>query len=156
MKRQTRHLLIAAAGVAAGIAMVVAVVVLGESGTIELQLGDETFGAGRADVMTDVIARDGPVLYPDLLGRDRPIWLQHLGEDPTRDWFAFDAIAPGADGRCVTEWRSAPDDADGGEFADPCSGAVFGARGVGLTRYRVDVVGGEVIVDLRAVRWVRS
>ena len=84
-----------------------------------------------------------PLLFADLLGRDRPLYLQHLGPDQKTGWYAILALVPGAGRGCVLRWASA-------RFADPCSGAVYPANGTGLTRYPTTVLPSDrVVVNLR-------
>ena len=53
--------------------------------------------------MSRVVARDGPILYADAAGGRRGIWLQHLGADPHRGWYAFDARRPGVSRECTLQ-----------------------------------------------------
>src|SRR5688500_18848968 len=96
-------MLTALAGVAAAVLLVVLCVNLAsrEEG---LRLGDDVFTAGRADRLARTIERDGPVLYPDLLARstDHNLYIQHLGDDPSRGWLAFEADVD--DPRCQLRW----------------------------------------------------
>jgi len=108
-------------------------------------LGDETFDT-NASALTRQISRDGPILFPDLLGKGRDIYVQHLSEDPKQDWRAFRATGPGADRRCTLRW-------DRGErvFRDPCDPALtYPADGQGLEQYVASVQGSnKLVVDLR-------
>jgi hypothetical protein len=102
-----------------------------------------TFKVGSAKSLARTVARDGPLLFPDLLNRSRDIYVQHLGGD---DWRAFEAHAPGAPRRCSLTWR-----ADSRHFVDPCDGRTFPADGTGLTSYPTSVTeDGTLVVDLSA------
>jgi hypothetical protein len=117
-----------------------------ESGGTKIKIGDELFDLGLAESRAGEIARRGPVLYPDLLvGGQRYLWVQHLGDDPLSKWFAFEAAAPGAPLSCATQWDPAP-----AQFVDPCTGTRFPANGAGLTQYRVNITGDDhVVVNLK-------
>ena len=109
-------------------------------------LGDDTFDLNAA-FMARAVERDGPVLFQDLLGGNRDIYVQHLGDHPREGWRAFRATAPGADRRCTLVW-----DADEEVFRDErCgTGAVFPADGAGLEQYRAEVEGAnKLVIDLR-------
>jgi len=123
------------------IGAVLAVVASDDSGSIEINLGDDTFEVD-ADSNADLIADTGPFLLGDVSGGGRPILLQHLGDDPDIGWFAILAVAPDTEA-CVVEWRS-----EEKEFRD-CEGTVYAADGTGLIRYETTVVDGTVTVDLR-------
>ena len=141
-----RAILVGLVGVAAGVGLVWGMSRLASTGEVTVQLGDDTFEAGDPAEMSRVIARDGPLLYPDLAGGNRDIWLQHLGTSPTAGWYAFDARRPGAGRDCTLAWR-----AEAGVFTDPCDGTVVEPHGEGLPAYEVRIDDGELIVDLNAV-----
>ncbi|MDQ4097391.1 MAG: hypothetical protein M3144_05925 [Actinomycetota bacterium] len=128
-------------GVAAGV--LIFLVVLAVAGPRSTQRTEGArFKVGPAERLGASVARDGPLLFQDLLNRSRDIYVQHLGGD---DWRAFEAHAPGAPRRCVLRWR--PEDR---RFLDPCDGRTFPAEGTGLTSYRTEVdEDGVVLVDLR-------
>ncbi len=130
------------AGVVAGV--VVFLVVLAVAGPrSSRQAESATFKVGSAKRLAATVAREGPLLFPDLLNRSRDIYVQHLGGD---EWRAFEAHAPGAPRRCVLRWRRAERD-----FVDPCDGRTFPADGTGLTSYPATVDrDGDLIVDLNA------
>jgi hypothetical protein len=54
-------------------------------------LSDRTFEPGPADRYAEIVAADGPILFPDLLGTDgdRTIVLHHEGDDPRAGWQVF-------------------------------------------------------------------
>ena len=108
-------------------------------------LGDDTFDANAATLATQ-IARDGPVLFPDLLGKGRDIYIQHLSEDPKEGWLAFRATAAGAGRQCTLRW-----DRSERLFRDPCEpGRTYPADGSGLEQYQATVEGAnKLVVDLR-------
>ena len=108
-------------------------------------LGDETFDANAA-ALADQVARNGPILFPDLLGRGKDIYIQHLSDDVTQGWRAFRATAPGADRGCTLRWDPA-----GRVFTDPCEpGRTYPADGAGLDQYATSVQPpGKLVVDLK-------
>ncbi len=115
----------------------------------EVNLGRDRFQVGRPDVFAKAIRRDGPILFKDPLTSKpgREIYVQHLGADDTKGWFAIDAYAADAprEERCILEWR-----ADRRVFADPCGDTVIAADGAGVRRYPGEVdARGALIVDLR-------
>lgn len=139
-------LIVGIAGVVVGVALFGLVSCLANRGdVVEVRLGDETFDAGDVDRIAAEVAERGPILYPDLVGRSRAIFVNHLGGDPEEGWVAFDAVAPNADRECVLEW-----DADDEVFVDPCGDATFPPDGEGLPQYPADVDDGHVIIDLNA------
>jgi len=127
-------------GVAAGALIFLLVLNLTRSRSVE-QSSDARFRVGSAERLAPNIARDGPLLFQDLLGGSRDIYVQHVGGE---DWRAFDARSPGAPRRCVLEWRQ-----PARQFVDPCDGRTFPADGSGLPAYPTEVdEDGAVLVDL--------
>ena len=124
-----------------GLGLLVGFSYLASEGTIDVNLGDREFNAGRADSQADAIDRDGPVLFSDVAGGGRHIWLQHVGDDLDEGWYA---IATDARPGCPVEW-------DGERFVD-CDGERYPADGEGLTRYVVRVDDGRLYVDLSQTR----
>jgi len=108
-------------------------------------LGDETFDA-NASALAAQVARDGPILFPDLLGRGRDIYVQHLSEDPKLGWRAFRATAAGKDRTCTLRWEAAPR-----RFSDPCDPTTtYPENGLGLEQFQATVQGAnKLVVDLR-------
>ena len=136
-----RAVVIAAVGVIGGMALVFLVASSGsddESG-LQFQLGDDEFKAGVASLQAEEIVENGPITYPDPADFDQPIWVQHLGEDPERGWYAFDAVV---NGDCIVNWE-----ADQQEFVD-CNGVSYLADGTGLRQFTVRIEGGELRIDL--------
>jgi hypothetical protein len=139
-----RALLVAAVGVALAMGIAIGVAVLANQGKVDVRLGDDTFQAGDAESSAEEIATNGPLLYSDVAGGDRDIWVQHLGDDPETGWHAFDARPPGSPRDCVAEWQ--PDDE---VFVASCTGEEFPADGDGLPQYPVTIEDGKVDIDLR-------
>ncbi len=139
------------AGIALGVAFAIGIVAIlsaQSSGEIEVRLGSDTFGSLDATAMADEIAENGPILFPDVGGGTRDIWLQHLGADAESGWFAFDARRAGAERECNVTWNGATR-----SFDDPCAeGVSYPADGAGLDPIAVYVSDGELEIDLNDVR----
>lgn len=115
------------------------------TGDVEIRLGSDRFDAGPTESRADSIAKDGPILLPDPSGRDRDIYLQHLGSTPETGWLAFDARRPGAARDCTLEW-----DADAAHFVDPCDATAVPADGTGLIQYEIEITDdAHVVIDFR-------
>jgi hypothetical protein len=139
-------LIVGIAGVVVGLGLFGLVSCLANEGdVVEVRLGDDTFDAGDVDRIAAEVDDRGPILYPDLVGGARSIFVNHVASDPEEGWVAFDAVAPGADDDCVLEWQ--PDDSI---FVDPCDGSEFPADGEGLPQYPAEVDDGHVVIDLNA------
>jgi hypothetical protein len=127
-------------GVAAGVLLFLLVLKVAGPRSTE-QSEEARFRVGPAERWSQTVAREGPLLFQDLLSRSRDIYVNHLGGN---DWRAFEAHAPGAPRRCTLQWR--PDSRD---FVDPCDGRTFPADGTGLTQYPATVTeDGVLVVDL--------
>ncbi len=126
MSKATALVLSSVLGLVALVLLLVFVVkLLSDSGASTL--GDETFDA-NASVLAEQVARDGPILFPDLLGKGKDIYVQHLSEDRKEGWRAFRATAPGADRTCTLRWE-----APARVFRDPCDpGGTYPEEGGGL------------------------
>ncbi len=87
-----------------GVGLLVLVVALAGSGDVQFKLGDDVFEVGDAETFADRIADDAaPIPFSSLSG-NRPIYLQHIGDDPTTGWYAIDARSPSDPDACVLEW----------------------------------------------------
>ena len=148
-KRTSRSIILAVAGVAVGIALVlglfvVAIPSLTESGKVEVKLGSDTYDAGSASARAENIAEGGPLLFSDVSSGKRDIYLQHIGDDVTTGWYAFDARRAGQARDCTLSWQTS------GTFRDPCDDTIIAADGTGLLSYPVTITDkGKVVVDLR-------
>ncbi len=128
------------------IAIVTVFVALAASrGDVEINLGDDRFNAGQTGSIADRIAKDGglPALYPDLVNRDRPIFVQHLGDDADEGWVAFGAFDPD-DPSCLVEIDRAAK-----ALVNACDRDItYPLDGEGLRFYPTTVEDGDVIVDI--------
>jgi hypothetical protein len=141
MSPQLRAVVIAAIGIIGGMVVVFVVASSGsrDDSGLQFQLGDTEFEAGPAALQAEEIDENGPITYPDVASDDQPIWVQHLGDDAERGWYAFLAVV---DGDCIVEWQ-----ADIEEFVD-CEGVSYLADGTGLYQFPVRIDGGDLFIDL--------
>ncbi|MFV2039200.1 MAG: hypothetical protein ACC660_03055 [Acidimicrobiales bacterium] len=143
----TRTLAFAVLSLAVGIGLLFLIVQLAGSGDVQFKLGDDVFEVGNAERFAERIDDDfAPVLFSSL-SRSRPIYVQHVGTDPTIGWYAIDARSPSDLDGCVTGllW-----DQQLSLFVDSCEPAsTFSPDGLGLLQYDIDVnAAGTLIVDL--------
>lgn len=112
-----------------------------------VRLGDRTFQAGNAEKKAQLIAETGPIPYPDVSGRnERPIFLQHLGQDPEKGWYAFLAYPSTKSADCPWEWVASKE-----QFRAKCDHSLtLPADGEGVQQFRVTVKDGDLEVDLNA------
>ena len=147
MTKGTKAVVVAIVAVVAGLGAGWAVLQLASSGEADVRLGDAEFNAGYTEVLARAIDDgDGqPLIFNDLAGGDRDIYVQHLGGVQDAGWSAFETRVPGGDG-CFAEW-----DAEAARFRSSCDDAVtFPADGEGLTTYPTRVTAEQrLIVDLR-------
>ncbi len=114
-------------------------------GKLHGAFGGATFDMGKASTFAPEIGRHGPLLFQDLLGHGRDIYVGHLGTDAGSGWLAVEAH-PDHDRSCALAWVPSP-----AGFRD-CSGHAYPPDGTGLVRYAATVDGrGHVIVDLRQI-----
>ncbi len=144
-----RAVAVTAVALAGAIGALVAVLWLaGSTNAFEVQLGDPDFrGINAADLAAE-IAENGPVPFPDLVGRDLPLWITHTGSDPTTGWSAFSAWTPGGANHCLVQW-----DAGTSTFVDSCDPlSTWPADGRGLGALAWQVVDGELRVAVSGER----
>lgn len=144
----TTAVLVGIAGVVASLGLMWFMINLANQGgdRVQVRLGDDRFDAGHVDDRADSIARGGPVLFPDVAGRSRDIYLQHLGGEVDEGWTAFSAQATGKARDCFLQWQ-----ADEEVFED-CDGDRFPADGdhPALTSYPIAIEDDRLIVDINA------
>ena len=120
------------------------------SDSVTVQLGDTSFDAGFTGRQSAEIAARGPILYADAGSRgQRDIYVQHIGDDPTVGWLAFEARR-GIDPRdCSALWdeeRRTFSLVSSTDFE--CDALTFNELGCGLPRLPVAVIDDKVIVFL--------
>lgn len=137
----------AVASLAAGIGLLFVIVWLTGSGDVQVKLGDDVFRVGDAQRFAEIIEEDRQPLLFTSLSNSRPIYVQHVGDDPLTGWSAIDARSPSDPDGCETGlvWEI------GNEvFRDSCSPAdTYPPDGEGLLLYDASVdEDGELSVDL--------
>jgi hypothetical protein len=140
-----KALAIAAAGVVLALGLAFLVAQAASRGDVDIRLGDERFNAGKTEDIIGLIEKgDGlPALFPDLVSRNRNIYVQHLGDDPDEGWVAFGAFDPD-DPSCVVEI-----DRGAKILVNGCDGDVtYPISGEGLRAYPTTVENGRLFVDL--------
>ena len=142
-----RTIAFATVSLAAGVGLLFLVVWLAGSGDVQFKLGDDVFEVGDAERFATIIEESQqPILFTSL-SRGRPIYVQHIGDDPLTAWSAFDARSPSDPDGCETGlvWEV------GNQlFRDSCSPSdTYPPDGEGLLQYRAFVNDdGTLIVDL--------
>jgi hypothetical protein len=149
-QRDPRAVVIGVAGLAVALVLlivvfVVAVPSLTEGGKVKVKLGSDRFDTGLSGrKAATIIRRDGPILFSDVASGQRDIFLQHLGDDDSTGFSAFDARKPGTGRQCTLKW-----DAGQNRFDDPCDGSSVSPDGAGLVQYKVVAIdGGSVVIAL--------
>ena len=144
-----RALAVTAVGLAGAVGALVLVLQLaGSSDTIDVQLGDPDFRGINAAHLADEIAENGPVPFPDLVGHDLPIWVNHLGADPATTWVTVSARVPGSY-RCLVQWDGDGGPSGGGAFVDGCDPTTtWPPDGEGLSTLAWTVIAGELRIDV--------
>lgn len=147
MTKGTKAVVVAIVAVVAGLGVGWLVLQLASSGNTDVRLGDDEFNAGYTEVLARAIDEgDGqPLIFNDVSGGDRDIYVQHLGDAQDEGWTAFETRIPG-DEECFAEW-----DSDTAEFHSTCDdGETFPADGTGLTQYPAEVTADErLVIDLQ-------
>ena len=144
-----RLVFFAVSSLAIGIALLFAVIKLAGDGDIKIKLGVDIFDVGDAQQRAERIRDDAtPLLFPSLNGEARPIYVQHLGNNPSVNWYAIDARSPSSPEQCNLGWDSV-----GHRFFDECdSASTFPPSGDGLVRYKVSIgENGSLSIDLNEV-----
>jgi len=140
-----KALLVAGVGVAVALGLAALIAVLANRGDVDIRLGDDRFEAGQVENIADAIDEgDGlPFLYPDLAGRDRHIFVQHLDDDADQGWVAFGAFDPDEPSCRVDLDREAR------RLVNSCDPSVtYPLDGTGLRYYPTTVEGGDLYVDI--------
>jgi len=143
-----KALLIAAVAIVLIAVVTVFVAMAASRGDVEINLGDDRFNAGNTESIANRIAEDGglPALYADLVSGDRPIFVQHTGDEPDEGWVAFGAFDPD-DPTCVVEI-----DRGAMILVNSCDRDItYPLDGEGLRSYPTSVEDGDVIVDINEI-----
>lgn len=140
-----RALAVAGAGVAVALGLAFAIAMLASRGEVDIKLGDEQFDAGQVESIAGSIAdEDGlPLLYQDLVGGRRNVYVQHLDDDPRQGWVAFGAFDPD-DPDCAVRI-----DRDEKVLVNECDeSTTYPLDGTGLRYYPTVVDDGRLLVDI--------
>ena len=140
-----KALLVAGVSVVLLMGLALLVASLASRGDVEVTLGDERFDAGSVTNIAKRIDRDGglPILYPDLVSRERNLFVQHLSAKPSEGWVAFGAFDP-EDPACPVGI-----DRERKVLVDGCDEArTYPLDGTGLRAYPTTVEDGHLIVDI--------
>jgi hypothetical protein len=140
-----KALLIAAVSVAILLVLTLLVAQAANRGDVEINLGDDRFDAGKVSAIADSIAdEDGlPILYQDLVGRDRNLYVQHLSTDDAKGWVAFGAFDPDEPSCGIAL------DRDRKVLYATCDeDRTYPLDGTGLRSYPVTVEDGRLYVDI--------
>jgi hypothetical protein len=114
-------------------------------GDVDIKLGDARYSAGQVESIAKSIDDEGglPLLFPDLVGGDRPLYVQHLEKSPLRGWVAFGAFDPD-DPSCAVQI-----DRDAKVLVNACDTTVtYPLDGTGLRYYPTTVEGNRLYVDI--------
>ncbi len=140
-----KALLIAGVSVVLLLGLALLVALAASRGDVEVHLGDDRFDAGKVSHIADSIADEHglPLLYADLVNRDRPLFVQHLAKADDKGWVAFGAFVP-EDPKCTIDI-----DRDAKVLRDHCHPErTYRLDGTGLRHYPVSVEDGRLYVDI--------
>ena len=140
-----KALLVAGVGVAVALVLALLVAQAASRGKVDIRLGDPRFNAGQVENITNAIAKgDGlPLLFQDLVGEGRNLYVQHLEDSPRQGWVAFSAFDPDDPSCPVTIDRAAR------RLVNECDPSVtYPLDGKGLRYYPTSVEGNRLYVDI--------
>jgi hypothetical protein len=119
---------------------------------VSADLAERYFRPGGVERLSKLIAEDGPLLFPSLVGDAgrKPIGIGHVGTDPLKGWRVFSLVPPGSAADCILAL-----DQTTGRLGAPCIDRVFPPDGAGLYVLPVTAVtidpDEQLVVDLRAL-----
>ncbi|MEX2294469.1 MAG: hypothetical protein WD691_11830 [Acidimicrobiales bacterium] len=147
-----KALLVATVGVVVALGLAFLVAQAASRGDVDIKLGDERFNAGQIESISAAIDKDGfPLLFPDLVGRDRNIFVQHLEKGVRRGWVAFGAFDPDDPACTVSIDRTAR------VLVNDCDpGVTYPLDGAGLRYYPTSVEGNRLWVDINELSTTSS
>ena len=140
-----KALLVAGVGVAVALGLAFLVANAASNGKVDIRLGDDRFNAGQIENISEAIAEeDGlPLLFQDLAGRSRNLYVQHLETNPREGWVAFSAFDPDRPECAVTIDRREK------VLVNACDSKVtYPLDGTGLRYYPTAVEGNRLWVDI--------
>jgi hypothetical protein len=112
-----------------------------DSTDVDVNLGTDEFEINDIDGLAARIADDAPEAYGDPTNGNRPIIINHLGDDVETGWIVILAISPDSDS-CAINW-----DDDDQVFRD-CEGETYPPDGEGLDQFPTRVEDDTLFVDL--------
>src|SRR3954447_24567453 len=120
MTKGTKAVVVGVVAVVLGLGAGWLVLQLASSGTTDVRLGDDEFNAGYTEVLAREIDEGlgQPLIFNDVSGGDRDIYVQHLGDAQNDGWTAFETRIPDTED-CLAQW-----DADAPGFVSTCDDAV--------------------------------
>jgi hypothetical protein len=114
-------------------------------GSVTIRLGDDRFDAGRVSHLAAEVD-DGhglPILYGDLIGKGRNLFVQHTGSDDDAGWVAFGAFDPDDPSCAITIDQART------HIVGTCPPhRQYPLDGQGLRKYPVTVEDGHLFIDL--------
>jgi hypothetical protein len=125
----------------------IAVLVSHHADPSDVHLGSNEFVLERLDKKVKVIAAEGPLLFPGLVGpaERQPIGVWHEGDATTSGWQVFSLVPEGGAPSCVLEL----DRADRTALVDPCTQKRYPSDGSTLPRVNSHVdLDGNLVIDL--------
>ena len=142
-----KALLVAGVSVVLLLGLAFLVAVSASKGNVDINLGDDRFDAGDVDGIAKRIDRDDglPILYPDLVSRDRNLFVQHRSAKADKGWVAFGAFDPDEPSCPIQIDRRAKILVNG---CDKTRTYPLDGTGAGLRFYPTTVEDGHLIVDL--------
>jgi hypothetical protein len=139
-----KALLISAVGVVILLGSLFLVAHLASKGDVTINLGDQRFDAGKVTNIATAIQRGNglPILYQDLVGKNRNLFVQHEGTDPAKGWVAFGAFNPDNPACGIAIDRQT------NTLVGDCDHKAYATDGTGLRHYPTAVENGKLFVDL--------
>ena len=100
-------------------------------GKAEVRIGSANFDTLFYEREAKRITEKGPQLYPGLIGKDNGyIFVNHIGEDVNKGWYAFSALRQGQPIKCTVVWKPVEK-----VFEDPCDNKQYPPSGDGLKQF---------------------
>jgi hypothetical protein len=140
-----RALTVAGLGVVVALGVAFLVAQAASRGDVDIKLGDDRYNAGQIESIAESIDDEGglPLLFQDLVGGDRNIYVQHLDDNVREGWVAFGAFDPD-DPSCVVQI-----DRDAKTLVNACDESItYPLDGRGLRYYPTSVEGNRLYVDI--------
>lgn len=139
-----KALVVAGLGVVVALGLALLIAQAASRGDVKLNLGDDRFNAGQIESISAAIDKDGlPLLFQDLVGGGRNIYVQHLEKGVRRGWVAFGAFDPDDPSCTVSVDRTAK------ILVNDCDSSVtYPLDGAGLRYYPTSIEGNRLWVDI--------